>query len=52
MIYDVNSLLSVLKICDGRETVFISTPCDSFVVNGYKFDNDGDLILFTEKMSD
>ena len=51
MIYDVNSLLSLLSICDGMETVFVRTPFgESYVVNGYEVDGDGDVILLTEKM--
>lgn len=51
MIYDVNSLLSLLMVCDGRETIFVRTPFEeSFAVNGYEIDNDGDIILLTEKM--
>ena len=51
MIYDTKSLLSILIICDGRETVFVRTPLgESYAVNGYEIDNDGDVILLTEKM--
>ena len=52
MVYDADALLSVLSICDGRETIYIQTPIESYVINGYEFDEDGDLILLTEKLND
>lgn len=52
MVYDADALLSVLSICDGRETIYIQAPNESYVINGYEFDEDGDLILLTEKLND
>lgn len=53
MIYDVDSLLSILRTCDGRETIFVTTPTNnSYAVNGYEFDEYGDIILLTEKMGE
>ena len=51
MISDVNSLLSFLRICYGTETIFVRTPKkESYAVNGFELDEDGDVILLTEKM--
>lgn len=52
MIYDMNSLFSLFQLCDGRETIYVRTSDDYYVINGYEFDDDWDVILTTEKLID
>ena len=49
-IYNVETLSSILEEVFEDKTVYVRTQWGAVVINGHEIDEDGDVILLTEKM--